>query len=101
MLPLSIFKFAEIGWFTVSYNSVQVRGTNSEENKVSKLLRAATLNVGYWACIQCWEILLLTIGELMVELHVGVSGIYNIRSSVLSYPFYIIAYTLIIFLDSY
>ena len=35
----------------------------------------------------------MTIGELMVELHVGVSGIYNIRSSVLSYQFYIIAYT--------
>ena len=46
------------------------------------------------ACIQCWEILLLTIGELMVELHVGASGIYNIRSSVLSYQFYIITYTL-------
>ena len=46
------------------------------------------------ACIQYWEILLLTIGELTVELHVGVSGICNIRSSVLSYPFYIIVYTL-------
>ena len=33
-------------------------------------------------------------GELTVELHVGVSGIYNILSSVLSYQFYIIAYTL-------
>ena len=43
------------------------------------------------ACIQCWEILLVTIGELMVELHVGVSEIYNIRSSVLSYQLYIIA----------
>ena len=31
------FKFAKIGWYTVSYNSVQVHGTNSEENKVSKL----------------------------------------------------------------
>ena len=32
--------------------------------------------------------------ELTVELHVGVSGIYNNCSSVLSYQFYIIAYTL-------
>ena len=46
------------------------------------------------ACIQCWEILLVSIGELTVELHVGVSGIYNICSSVLTYQFYIIAYTL-------
>jgi len=44
------------------------------------------------------HVLLLTTGELTVELHVGVSGIYNIRSSVLSYPFYIIAYTLDIFI---
>ena len=36
----------------------------------------------------------MSIGELTVELHVGVSGIYNIHSSVLSYQFYIIAYTL-------
>ena len=33
----------------------------------------------------------MSIGELSVELHVGVSGIYNIFSSVLSYQFYIIA----------
>ena len=46
------------------------------------------------ACIQFWEILLVSIGELTVELHVGVSVIYNIRSSVLSYQFYIITYTL-------
>ena len=45
------------------------------------------------ACIQFWEILLVSIGELTVELHVGVSGIYNICSSVLSYQFYIITYT--------
>jgi len=45
---------------------------------------------------RCQElhVLLLTTGELTVELHVEVSGIYNICSSVLSYPFYIIAYTL-------
>ena len=36
---------------------------------------------------------LVSIGELTVELHVGVSGIYNIPSSVLSF-FYIIAYAL-------
>ena len=36
----------------------------------------------------------MTIGELTVELHVGVSVIYNIRSSGLSYQFYIITYTL-------
>ena len=51
---------------------------------------------GTRACNQCQElhVLLLTTGELTVELHVGVSGIYNIHSSVLSYLFYIIAYTL-------
>ena len=46
----------------------------------------------------------MSIGELTVELHVGVSGIYNILSSVLSYQFYIIAYTLdelATFVDSY
>ena len=97
MLALSIFKFAEIGWYTVSYNSVQVCGTNSEGNKVSKILTAALiLNFRYKGLNQCQElhVLLLTTGELTVELHIGVSGIYNVRSSVLSYPFYIIAYTL-------
>ena len=46
----------------------------------------------------------MSIGELTVELHVGVSGIYNILSSVLSYQFHIIAYTLdelATFVDSY
>ena len=36
----------------------------------------------------------MSIGELTVELHGGVSGIYNILSSVLSYQFYIIVYAL-------
>ena len=75
-------------------------GTNSEGNKVSKILTAALiLNFRYKGLNQCQElhVLLLTTGELTVELHVGVSGIYNIRSSVLSYLFYIIAYTLDIF----
>ena len=66
--------------------------TNSEENKVSKLLRAAfILNIRYNGR---YSMSLVSIGELTVELHVGVSGIYNIHSSVLSYQFYIIAYTL-------
>ena len=30
--------YLQVCWYTVSYNSVQVRGTNSEGNKVSKLL---------------------------------------------------------------
>ena len=43
----------------------------------------------------------MSIGELTVELRIGVCGVYNMLSSVLSYQFYIIAYALATFLDSY
>ena len=36
------------------------------------------------ACIQCWVISLVSVGELTVELLIGVSGVHNMLSSVLS-----------------
>ena len=93
MLPLPIFKFAEIGWYTVSYSSVQMGSTTSKEDKVSKLLRAAfILNVGY-------NCLYSMLGNITCERWWAACSswgkwIYDILSSVLSHQFYIIAYAL-------